>query len=87
MALRRNYGKQLSIDRENKFFNIEVILLNLCHPQVSIKDDILKLKDSIFYANLQTMLSTCFILTKLYSCSRRVNYANKHKRKDDIKCR
>ena len=59
-ALRRNYGKRLSIDRENRFFHIE----DLCNPQLSIKDEVLKLKDGIFFAHLQTILPTCFIVTK-----------------------
>ena len=79
--------KRLSIGRENQIFHIEVILPNLRHPQLSIKDEVLKLKDGIFFANLQTILPFCFIFTKRYSCTRRVNYAKKHERQGDVKCR
>ena len=63
-ASRKNYGKRLGIDRENRFFDIEVTALNLRHPQLSIKDEVLKLKDGIFFANLQKILPTCFIVTE-----------------------
>ena len=61
---RRNYGKRLFIDRENRFFHIEVTFPNLRHPQLFIKDEFLELKDGNFFANLQTILPTCFIVTK-----------------------
>ena len=51
--LRRNYGKRLGIDRENRFFHIEVTFPNLRHPQLFIKDEFLGLKDGNFFANLQ----------------------------------
>ena len=62
--LRRNYGKRLGIDRENRFFNIEATFSNLRHPQLFIKDEFLELEDGNFFANLQTILPTCFIVTK-----------------------
>ena len=62
--LRKNYGKRLGIDRENRFFHIEVTFRNLRHPQPFIKDEFLELKDGNFFANLQTILPTCFIVTK-----------------------
>ena len=51
--LRRNYRKRLGIDRENRFFHIEVTFQNLRHPQLFIKDEFLELKDGNFIANLQ----------------------------------
>ena len=45
---RRNYGKRLGIDREDRFFNIEVTFPNLRHPQLFIKDAFLELKDGNF---------------------------------------
>ena len=60
--LRRNYGKSLGIDRENRCFYIEVSLTHLRHPQLFIKDEFLELKDGNFFANLQTILPTCFLL-------------------------
>ena len=36
--LRRNYGKRLGIDRENRLFHIEDTFPNLRHPQLFIKD-------------------------------------------------
>ena len=62
--LRRNHGKRVGIDRENRYFNIEAHFPNLRHPQLFIKDDLLELKDGNFFANLQTILPTCFIVTK-----------------------
>ena len=44
--------------------HIEVNLPNLRHPQLSIKEEVLILKDGIFFANIQTILPTCFIFTK-----------------------
>ena len=54
--LRKNYGKHLGIDRENRFFHIRVTFPNLRDPQVFIKDAFLELKDGNFFANLQTIL-------------------------------
>ena len=54
--LRKNYGKHLGIDRENRFFHIRVTFPNLRDPQVFIKDVFLELKDGNFFANLQTIL-------------------------------
>ena len=82
---RRNYGKRLSFDRENRFFHLEVTFPNLRHPQLFIKDEFLELKDGNFFANLQTILPTCFIVTKRQSCSPSVNYAKKHGHKRDVK--
>ena len=45
--LRKNYGKHLGIDRENRFFPYEVTFPNLRHPQLFIKDEFLELKDGI----------------------------------------
>ena len=73
--LRRNYGKHLGIDRENGFFHIEGTFPNLRHPQLYIKEEFLELKDGTFFANLQTILPTCFIVTKRQSCSPSVNNA------------
>ena len=56
--LRRNYGKRLGIDRENRFFHFEVTFPNIGHPQLFIKDEFLELKDGNFFANLQTILPT-----------------------------
>ena len=86
-VLRRNYGKRLGIDKENRFFHIEVTFPNLCHPQLFIKDDFLELKDGNFFANLQTIPPTCFIVTKRQSCSRSVDNAKKHRNKGDVKRR
>ena len=85
--LRRNYGKCFGIDRENRFFHIEITFPNLRHPQLFIKDDFLELKDGNFFANLQTILPTYFIITKRQSCSPSVNNAKKHKNKGDVKRR
>ena len=85
--LRRNYGKRLGIDRENRFFHIEVTFPNLRHPQLFIKYEFLELKDGNFFANLQTILPTCFIFTKRQSYSLSVNNAKKHEHKGDIKRR
>ena len=43
--LRRNYGKHLGIDRENRLFHIEGTFANLRHPQRFNKDEFLELKD------------------------------------------
>ena len=85
--LRRNYGKRLGIDRENQSYHIEVTFPNLCHPQLFIKDEFLELKDHNFFANLQTILLTCFIVTKCQSCSPSINNAKKHEHKGDVKRR
>ena len=85
--LRRNYGKRLGIDRENRIFYIEVTFQNLRHPQLLIKDEFLELKDGNFFANLHTILPTCFIVTKPQSCSPSVNNAKKHEHKGDVKRR
>ena len=84
ITLRRNHGKRLGIDRENRPFRIEVTFPNLRHPQLFIKDEVLKSKDGIFFANLQTVLPTCFIVNKSQSCSPSVNNAKKHERQDDV---
>ena len=85
--LRRNYGKRLGIYRENRFFHIEGTFPNLRHPQLFIKDEFLELKDGNFFANLQTILPTCFIVTKPQSCSSSVNNAKKHEHKGDVRRR
>ena len=85
--LRGNYGKRLGIDRENRFFHIEVSFLNLRHPKLVIKDEFLKLKDGDFFANFQTILPTCFIVTKGQSCTYNVNNAKKYEHKGDVKRR
>ena len=41
--------------------HIEVSFPNLSHPQLFIKDEFLELKDGNFFADLQTILPTCFI--------------------------
>ena len=84
---RRNYGKRSAIDRETRFFHIEVTFPNLRHPQLFIKDFFLKLKDGNFFANLQAILPTCFIVTKRQSCSPSVNNAKTHEHKGDVKRR
>ena len=66
--LRRNYDKHLGIDRENRFFHIEVTFPNLLHPHFFIKDEFLELKDGNFFANLQSILPRCIIVTKRQSC-------------------
>ena len=83
--LRRNYGKRLGIDRENRFLPIEATFPTLRHSQLFIKDEFLELKDGNFFANLQTILPTCFIVTKRQSCSHSVNNAKKHEHKGDVK--
>ena len=85
--LRRNYGKRLGIDRENRFFHIEVSFPNLSHPQLFIQDKLLELKGGNFFTNLQTILPTCFIVTKRQSCSPSINNAKKHEHKGDVKRR
>ena len=85
--LRRNYVKRLGIDRENRFFHIAAPFPNLRHPQLFIKDELLELKGGSFFANLQTILPTCFIVTKRQSCSPSVNNAKKHEHKGDVKFR
>ena len=85
--LRRNYGKSLGIDRENRCFYIEVSFPNLSHPQRFIKDEFLELKDGNFFADLQTILPTCLIVTKRQSCSSSVNNAKKHEHRGDVKRR
>ena len=40
--LRRNYGKRLGIDRENRFLLIEATFPNLRNPQLFIKDEFLE---------------------------------------------
>ena len=83
--LRRNYGKRLGIDRENRFFHIEVTFPNLLHPRLFIKDEFLESKDGNFFANLQRIPLTCFIVTKRQSCSPSVSNAKKHEHKGDVK--
>ena len=85
--LRRNYGRRLGIDRENRFFHIEVTFLNLRHPQLFLKGGFLKSKDGNFFANLQTILPTSFIITKRQRCSPSRNNAKKHEHKGDVKRR
>ena len=85
--LRRNYGKHLDVDRENRVFHIEVTFPNLRHPQLFIRDEFLELKDGVFFANLQTILPTCFIVTKRQSCSLSVNNAKKHEHNGNVKRR
>ena len=85
--LRGNYGKRLRIDRENRFFHIQVTFPNLRHPQLFIKDEFLDLKDGTFFANLQRILPTCCIVTKCQSCSPSVNNAKKQEHKGDVKRR
>ena len=87
MCKRRNYGKRIGIDRINRFFHIEVTFPNLRHPQLFIKDDFLELKDGNFFATLQTIVLTCFIVIKRQSCSLSVNNAKKHEHKGDVKRR
>ena len=78
--LRKNYGKRLGIDRENRIFHIEVTFPNLRHRQPFNKDVFYQLKDGNFFANLQSILPTSFIVTKRQSCSLSVNNAKKHER-------
>ena len=85
--LRKNYGKHLGIDREKRFFHIDVTFQNLRHPQLFIKDAFLELTDGNFFANLQTIFPTCFIVNKRQSCSPSVNNAKKHEHKGDVKRR
>ena len=85
--LRRNYGKRFGINRENRCFYIRVSLTNLRHPQLFIKDEFFELKDGNFFANLQTILPTCFIVTKGQSCWSSVNNAKKHEHRGDVKRR
>ena len=85
--LRRNYGKRIGIDRENRFFHIDATFPNLRHPQLFIKDEFLELKDGNFFANLQTILPISFIVTKRQSCSSSVNNTKKHEHKCDVKRR
>ena len=40
--LRRNHGKRLGIDRENRYFNIGATFPDLRHPQLFIKDEFLE---------------------------------------------
>ena len=77
----------VNVDRENRFFHIEVTFPNLRHPQLFIKDEFLELKDGNFFANLQKILPTCFIVNKRQSCSLSVNNAKKHEHEGDVKCR
>ena len=84
--IRRKYYKSLGIQRENRFFHIEVSFPNLRHPQLYIKE-FLELKDGNFFAYLQTILPTCFIVTKRQSCSPSVNNAKKHEHKGEVKRR
>ena len=85
--LRRNHGKRLAGDRENRFFNIEATFPNLRHRQFFIKDEFLELKDGNFFANLQIILPTCFIVSKRQSCSPSINNAKTHELKGDVKRR
>ena len=85
--LRRNYDKRLGFDRKNRFFHIEASFPNLRHPQLFIKDEFLELKDGNFFANLQIILPTCFIVTKRQSCSPNIYNAKKHDHKGDVKRR
>ena len=66
---------------------MEVTFPNLRHPKLFIKDEFLELKDGNFFANFQTILPTCFIVTKRQSCSPSVNNAKKHEHKGDVKRR
>ena len=59
---RRNYGKRLGIDRENRFFHIEVTFPNLRQPQLFIKHEFLELKDSNF---LQISKQYCLLVLLL----------------------
>ena len=83
--LRTNYVKRLGIDGGNRFFHIKATFPNLRHLQLFIKDEFLELKDGNFFANLQTTLPTCFIVTKRQSCLPSVNNAKKHEHKGYFK--
>ena len=85
--LRKNCGKHLGIDRENRFFHIKVTFPNLRHPQLFIKNAFLELKDGNFFENHQTILPACFIVTKRQSCSLSVNNTKKHEQQGDVKRR
>ena len=85
--LRRKHCKRLGIQREDRFFHIKVTFPNLRHPQLFIEDDFLEIKECNFFAYLQTILPTCFIVTKRQSCPPSVNIAKKHEHKGDIKRR
>ena len=87
LLLRRNNGKRFGIDRENRFFHIEITFPNLRYPQLFIKEEVLKLKDGILFANLKIIMQICFIVTKRQSCSPSVNNAKKHERQGDVKLR
>ena len=82
-----NNDKRLGIDRENRFFHIEVTFPKLRHPQLFIKDEFWELKDGNFFANLQTILPTSFIVTRRQSYSPSVVNAKKHEHKGDVKRR
>ena len=84
---RKKYGKRLGFNRENRFFPIEVTFPNLRHPQLFIEDEFLELKNSNFFANLQTILPSCFIVTNRQSCSPSVNNAKEHEHNVDVKRR
>ena len=89
-VLRRNYSKRLNYNvliEKIDFFHIEVTFPNSRHPQLFVKDEFLELQDGNFFANLQTILPTCFIVTKRQSCSPSVNNAKNHEHKGDIKRR
>ena len=85
--LRRNHGKHLGIEKDNRFFHIEVTFPNLRHPKLFIKDEFSELKEGNFFANLKLVRVTCFIVTKRQSCSTSVNNAKKYEHKDDVKRR
>ena len=83
----RNYGKRLGIDRENRFFHIEVTFPNLHHPQLFIKDDFFGIKGRQFLCKSPNNTAYCFIVTKRQSCSPSVNNAEKQEHKGDVKGR
>ena len=67
-------------------FHIEVTLSNLRHYQFCIEDTFLIFMGENLFANIQTILPTCFAFSKHSSFSHNVNYAKKLERQSNVKC-
>ena len=81
--LRRNHGKHLGIERDNRFFHIEVTFPNLRHPKLFIKDEFSELKEGNFFFKSPINTGDLFYCYQRQSCSTSVNNAKKYEHKGD----
>ena len=73
----RDDDKRSIIDGENQIFRFKVTFINEHHPQFCTEDKSLKLKSGNLFANLQSIVRTCFDNSKHSSFLHNVNYAKK----------